>query len=181
MLYNSNFDSSDFKKAGVREFNKTRDDPCAQQQTIGDNEKKLKFVTTNFRDLVDAKQSKNFYGMTIKDSLFVPSEQMDQDSSLRQGDNGGILTQCNTKNGFGALPLPTMPSRFQMYHGDVLIEDTMRNILNTNRKSCYPSNTDFYTRSFYIFDKIEAPDASKSVETDAFGPRGGWSTRFLKN
>jgi hypothetical protein len=163
-----------------REQNKTIDDPCAIQQRTEDNEKKLKFVTTNFRDLIDAKKNLNFYGMTIKDSLFVPADQMDKDSALRQGEAGGVLTQCNTKNGFGALPLPTMPSRFQMYHGDVAVEDSMRNILNTNRKSCNPKASEFYNRSFYIFDHVEVPDASKSVETDAFGPRGGASTRFMK-
>jgi hypothetical protein len=181
MLYNSNFDSSNFKQSGSSEFNKTRDDPCAQQQRLEGNEKKLKFVTTNFRDLQDAKESLNFYGMTIKDTLFVPSAKIDQDSALRQGDNGGVLTQCNTKNGFGALPLPTMPSRFQMYHGDVYVEDTMRNTMNTNRKSCFTPTTEFFNRYFYIFKNVEVPDPSKSVETDAFGPRGGASTRFMKH
>jgi len=180
MLYNSNFDKSDFQETNFREFNKTIDDPCAQQQRQEDNEKKLKFVTTNFRDLIEAKDSLNFYGMTVKDSLFVPADKMDQDSSLRQGEIGGILTNCNTKNGFGALPLPTMPSRFQMYHGDVEIENSMRNITESNRKSCNPKDNEFFNRSFYIFNNIESPNPLKSVETDAFGPRGGASTRFMK-
>lgn len=159
-----------------REFNRTIDDPCALQQRNDDNSKKLKFITTNHRDLLEAKENYNFFGMAIKDKLFVPSEQIDESSNLRQGDS----TNCKTKFGFGALPLPTLPSRYQLYHGDVDIEDSMRNFTDNNRRSCQTTDPNFHSRHFYIFDGLEAPDAAKSVEDRSFGPRGGLSTRFLK-
>jgi len=181
MFYGSNFDDTSFQKASAREFNKTIDDPCAIQQRNNDNSKKLKFVTTNHVDLLQAKEALNFYGMTLKDQLFVPSEQIDEFSKLRLGEKGNILTNCNVKNEFGQLPVPTMPSRYQLFHGDVVIEDSMRNKLQSNRQSCNPRDSNFHKRSFYIFDDaqgIETPDASKSIETPQFGPRGGSSTRF---
>lgn len=181
MIYNSNFDNSEFKS--TREFNRTIDDPCATQQRSEDNSKKLKFVTTNFRDLVEAKDTLNFYGMTIKDKLFVPAENMDEDSKLKYGETGGVVTNCKTKHGFGQLPFPTMPSRYQLFHGDVDIEDSMRNLSDNTKNSCNPRDNEFYKRSFYLFDDskgIETPDATKSIETNDFGPRGGLSTRFIK-
>ena len=181
-MYNSNFDDSSFQQVNWREFNKTIDDPCAIQQRNDNNNKKLKFVTTNHVDLLEAKDTLNFYGMTIKDTLFVPGENMDSDSYLRLGEKGNILTNCNTKNEYGQLPLPTMPSRYQLYHGDVNIEDSLRNNnLENNRKTCNPSSSEYFNRHFFLFDDkngIETPNAAKSVETQDFGPRGGTSTRF---
>ena len=181
MLYNSNFNDSQFQTVNLNEYNRTIDDPCAQQHRGYDNDKKLKFITTNHIDLIEAKDKLNFYGMTIKDKLFVPGEQMDEDSSLRLGETGGKLTNCKVRNGFGQLPIPTMPSRYQLYHGDVVIEDSMRNLLETNKNACNPRDTEFYNRHFYLFDKawgVEEPQAIKSVEDSSFGPRGGASTRF---
>ena len=182
MLYSSNQDDSQFQAVQFREFNKTIDGPCAQQQRTDDNAKKLKFVTTNHIDLLEGKGSLNFYGMTVRDTLFVPGERIDDDSQLRLGQKGGILTNCNTRYGFGQLPLPTMPSRYQLFHGDVVTEDSMRNAIETNKQSCNPRDAQYYNRSFYIFnDKSgpESPNAMKSVEIPQFGPRGGASTRFL--
>jgi hypothetical protein len=108
---------------------------------------------------------------------------MDQDSFLRLGEHGNIMTNCNIKNEYGQLPLPTMPSKYQLAHGDPVVEDNMRyRFVETNRKSCNPFDSEFYSRYFYIFnDKvgIQPPDALQSVETNSFGPRGGQSTRFL--
>lgn len=181
MLYNANFDKTGFES--TREFNRTIDDPCATQQRAVDNTKKLKFVTTNFRDLLEAKEKLNFYGMTIKDKLFVPAEEMDKESQLKYGETGGMITNCKTKHGFGQLPLPTLPSRYQLYHGDVDIEDSMRNLSDNTKNSCNPRDTEYYKRHFYLFDDaqgIETPDATKSIETIDFGARGGISTRFMK-
>lgn len=185
MLYNSNFDDSKFQSVSWREFNKSIDDPCAIQQRTQDNAKKLKFITTNHRDLLDAKDTLNFYGMTVKDQLFVPAEQMDAFSELRQGKSGNILTNCNVKNEYGQLPFPTMPSRYQLYHGDVEKEDSMRySLLEANRKTCNPKDTEFFQRHFYLFNDaagVETPNALKSVQTPDMGPRGGASTRFAMN
>ena len=181
MIYNSNIDSSEFKSSS-REFNRTIDDPCANQQRQEDNSKKLKFVTTNFRDLIEAKDQLNYYGMTIKDKLFVPAENMDEDSKLKYGETGGVITNCKTKHGFGQLPLPTIPSRYQLFHGDVDIEDSMRNLSDNTKNACNPRDTEYHNRHFYVFDDskgIETPDATKSIETSDFGPRGGLSTRFI--
>lgn len=184
MLYNSNFDDSEFAKVSKREFNRTIDDPCAIQQRTEDNNKKLKFITTNHVDLLEAKESLNFYGMTVRDHLFVPGEQMDSDSFLRYGKTGGIITNPNIKNEFGQLPFPTMPGKYQTAHGNVDIEDPMRTpLLESNRTSCNPRDTEFFKRSFYVFDDkrgIETPNPVNSVETKHFGPRGGISTRFIE-
>lgn len=180
MIYNSNFETPEFKD--TREFNRTGDDPCAITQKNTDNMKKLKFVTTNFADLLDAKEQLNFYGMTIKDKLFVPAESMDKDSDLKYGETGNVLTNCKTKQGLGQLPLPTIPARYQLFHGDVDIEDSIRNLSDNTKNSCNPRDTEYYKRSFALFDDslgIETPDATKSIETSEFGPRGGVATRFL--
>ena len=95
----------------ARDFNRTRDDSCAIQRRNYDNDKKLKFMTTNHVDLLEAKEKLNFYGMTIRDHLFVPSEEIDKDSFLRYGKDGGVMTNYNIKNIFGQLPLATMPNR----------------------------------------------------------------------
>jgi hypothetical protein len=182
MIYNSNFDDESFKQ-GAREFNKTIDDPCAIQQRLEDNNKKIKFVTTNHIDLIEGKDTLNFFGMTVKDQLFVPADKMDTFSSLRMGQNGGQLTNPNIKNEFGQLPMPTMPSRYQLFHGDVNIENSMKNEIEPNKRSSNPSDQNFQNRTFYIFDDkqgVETPNPMKSVEPDEFGPRGGKSTRFDK-
>lgn len=185
MLYNSNFDDSSFKKGINREFNKTIDDPCAIQQRNNDNTKKLKYITTNHVDLLEAKDKLNFYGMTIKDQLFVPANNINEDSFLRYGKTGGVLTNPNIKNIFGQLPFPTMPAKYQTAHGNVEVEDKFIRVplLETNRQSCNPKEINFHNRHFYIFDDsqgIDTPNAVKSVESKEFGPRGGVSSRFLK-
>ena len=171
-MYPSNFDNS------VREFNKLIDDPCAIEQRNNDNNSKLIYITNNYNDLIESKETMNFYGIDIRDQLFVPAEKMDDDSFLRYGKTGGILTNCNIKNEYGALPLPTTPFRGQSHAGDTVTEDSMRNLYEDRKNACIPRDLRYHDRSFYIFDGIEKPDAIKSVETDAFGPRGGFSTRF---
>ena len=159
-------------------MNKLIDDPCNISQRNENNNKKIKYVTTNFRDLLEAKEKLNFFGMTSKDKLFVPAEEMDRDSKLRHGQNGNILTQCNIRQGFGALPMPTAPSRYQLYHGDVETEDKIRLNFQDNKKSVLPRDNTYYNRSFYIFDDklgIEVPKPEKFVEKIN---RVGLSTRF---
>ena len=140
--------------------------------------KKLKFITTNFRDLLDGKDVLNFYGMASRDQLFVPADKIDTYSLLRQGESGNIITNCNIKNEYGQLPFPTMPAKYQLFHGDVGVEDYLQmSNVETQRKACNPNESDFYERSFYIFDGIEKPDPTKSVEQ--FN-RAGITTRFTK-
>jgi|UniRef100_A0A6C0DXC5 hypothetical protein len=182
MIYNnSNLVNTEFEKVNFRENNRTLDDPCAIQQRDGDNGKKLKYMTSTFRELIEAKDNLNYFGMTMRDQLFVPSEKVDKYSEMLNGKSGNLLTQCNTRNGFGQLPFPTMPSKYQLSRGDVQIEDSMKNLIEVNKNSCNPRDDDFYSRYFYIFDDkqgIDTPDALKSVEIDDFGKRGGINTRF---
>jgi hypothetical protein len=184
MIYNnSNLVDTEFEKVQFREQNRTMDDPCAIELRDDQNNKKLKFVTTSFRDLIEAKDNLNFFGMTLQDHLFVPSESIDKYSDLRNGKTGNALTQCNVRNGFGQLPFPTMPSKYQLSRGDVKIEDSMRNLYEINKNSCNPRDVQYYDRYFYIFDDkqgIDTPSAIKSVEQpDMFVRRGGVDTRFM--
>lgn len=174
--YFSNYDSKAFQTNKPREFNRLRDDECDITQRNYSNEKKLKFVTTSFRDLMEAKEKKNFFGMDVQDHLFVPSEKMDENSQLRNGKTGNIITNNKGTNELGMLPPVTTPGRYRLYHGDVDIEDGMRNFIDVKKQSCNPRDTEFYNRSFYIFDGIEKPDATKSVEKEL---RCGVSTRYM--
>lgn len=163
----------------LREFNKTIDDPCAIQQRNNDNTKKFKFITTNHIDLINAKTDYNFFGMTMRDHLFVPGEKMDDYSSLIQGTSGNINTNCNIKSGFGALPL-NIPSKYQSSHGDTDIETGLRNLTESNRNSLNPRESSFHERSFYLFNEkfgTEVPNPLRSVEN---WPRSGMSGRFYK-
>jgi len=176
-----NKNNSDYKKRPSQELNRVIDDPCAIQQRGVDNAKKLKFITTNHIDLINARNELNFFGIGVRDQLFVPSDSVDTYSSLLNGDRGSIITNCNVKYGLGQLPVPTLPSRHQLYHGDVTVEDSMRNEYQSNRNACLPRETEFYNRHFYVFDPskgIEVPDATKSVAGPELGPRGGEPSRF---
>lgn len=170
--------NGDYRKRPGQEMNRVIDDPCAIQQRGIDSAKKLKFVTTNHIDLINARSDMNFFGIGVKDQLFVPTDAVDTYSSLRNGERGGTLTNCNVKYGFGQLPVPTLPSRHQLYHGDVDIEDSMRNEIQSKRNACLPRDPLYHDRHFTIFDPsqgIEIPDATKSVDP---APRGGEPSRF---
>ena len=184
-LYPANFNDSDFNKYKNVEFNKLNEDACYNLQKDLSNKKKLKFVTTNHIDLLEAKEKLNFFGIGMRDQLFVPGERIDTYSDLLNGKNGQTLTNCNVRNGFGQLPLPTTPYRGQLQHGDVKIEDSIRNNIEVRKNACLPRDTNFHDRSFAIFDDkldIHTPQAIKSVETPQVGfvmGRNGAATRFL--
>lgn len=185
-MYPANFDNLEFTKYKNNEFNRLNEDLCYNQQKDQANNKKLKFVTTNHIDLLEAKDKLNFFGIGMRDQLFVPGENIDTYSSLLNGKDGQILTNCNVKNGFGQLPVPTTPYRGQLSRGDVLIEDSIRNNIEVKKNACLPREADFYNRSFTIFnDKldIQTPQAIKSVEGTQDGfelGRNGLPSRFLE-
>lgn len=159
-------------------MNNLRDDPCSLSQRDNANNKKVKYITTNFKDLLEAKEKFNFFGMTTKDKLFVPAEKIDTDSQIRYGENGNILTQFNVRQTFGTLPMATTPGRYQLSHGDVEIEDKIRLSFQDNKKSVLPSDSQFFNRYFYIFDDskgIETPKPENFIEKLN---RAGVSTRF---
>lgn len=180
--YYSNFDSSSFDKYKSNGMNSLADDDCYNQQKDISNGKKLKFITTNYIDLLEAKEKLNFFGIGIKDQLFVPGDKIDEYSSLLNGKNGHTLTNCNVRNEFGQLPIPTTPYRGQLQHGNVDVEDSIRT-LQVKKHACLPSDDNFQNRSFAIFDKIDKPQAIFSVETPQAGfllGRNGAPTRFLE-
>ena len=183
-LYPANFDSSEFNKYKNNEFNRLGEDACYNNQKNLSNNKKLKFMTTNHIDLLEAKEKLNFFGIGVRDQLFVPTDRIDNYSNLLNGTDGQILTQCNVRNGFGQLPLPTAPFRGQLQHGDVVKEDAIRNNIEVKKHSCLPIDSQFQNRHFAIFDdsqKIYTPNAMQSVETPQSGftlGRNGMSTRF---
>jgi hypothetical protein len=185
-LYPANFDDSEFNKRKNNEFNRLNEDLCYNQQKDKANQKKLKFVTTNHIDLLEAKEKLNFFGIGVRDQLFVPGNRVDTYSSLLNGQQGQILTNCNVRNGFGQLPLPTTPYRGQLSHGDVLVEDSIRNNIEVKKNSCLPRESQFHNRSFTIFDDkldIQTPQAIKSVETPQIGfelGRNGMPSRFIE-
>jgi len=184
-LYPANFDDAEFTKHRNNEFNRLNEDLCYNQQKDDSNKKKLKFVTTNHIDLLEAKDKLNFFGIGVRDQLFVPSNQVDTYSSLLNGSVGQIMTNCNVKIGFGQLPPSTMPYRGQVAHGDVSIEDSIRNNIEVRKNACLPRDNKFHDRSFAIFDdtlNIHTPQAIKSVETPQVGfqlGRNGLASRFV--
>lgn len=185
-LYPANFDSSAFQDHKSREFTRMADDSCFTRQKDLSNKKKLKFVTTNHIDLLEAKEKLNFFGIGVRDQLFVPGERIDTYSDLINGKNGQALTQFNVKNGLGQLPMPTTPYRGQLHHGDIAIEDTIRNNIEVKKNSLLPRESQFQNRSFAIFtssENILEPQAIKSVETPDVGfglGRNGAPTRFTQ-
>jgi hypothetical protein len=176
--------ASEFEKHKFSEFNKLSEDSCFNKRKDNDNDKKLKFITTNYIDLLEAKDKLNFFGIGIRDQLFVPGERIDNHSDLLNGKTGGRITNEKCRSGFGQLPLPTSPFRGQLHHGDVIKEDSIRNYIEPKKNSCLPKGIDFEQRSFTIFDDtqgIEVPNANRSVEQSANGftlGRNGVSSRF---
>lgn len=184
-VYPANWSGSAFEKYKKQEFNQLNESVCYNELKDSNNRKKLKFYTTNFADLLDAKKEDNFFGMTIKEGVFVPASEIDEYSNLINGKDGGILSNCKIKNSLGALPLPTTPYRGQVSHGDVRIEDNkIRPIVNPKKKACLPRDHDFEKRSFAIFDNaelIDTPNPFLSVESKdkGFQAQYGISSRFI--
>ena len=185
-IYFSNFDDSSFAPYENTDSNRLTSDPCAIQAKNKDNDKKFKYIVTNFADLAQAQDELNFFSIGVVDTLFVPSDRIDNWSDLLNGQNGNTLTNCKVRNGFGQLPMPTLPYRGQVYHGDVDIEDSIRNHNQLRKNSCLPRDSQFEQRSFAIFDQskgIEIPNAIRSVEKpeDGFvGGRIGAPSRFIE-
>ena len=175
--YYSNFDDTVFKQQSKGEFNRLNEDLCYKQARDAGNDALLKFYTTNNIDLIQARENLNFFSIGVKDTLFVPTDQMDTYSGLVNGSTGSMLTNPKMKQGLGSLPV-NIPYRGQVSRGDVDVEDSMRNYFTDRSKACLPSDYSFEQRSFYIFDDskgIETPDATKSVENFQ---RAGEVTRF---
>jgi hypothetical protein len=124
---------------------------------------------------MDSKFTGNIFNINYSDSLFVPSEQIDLSSSLRQGGYmsdslGGQLTNVRLKTSLGQLPLPTLPSKYQSSHNinEIDLEDNLRFQDYTNslkKNTCVPRDNTFHDRFFTIFsDDIPLPNPLNSVE-----------------
>lgn len=176
--------ASEFEKYKMGEFNRLNEDSCFNKRKDNDNDKKLKFITTNYVDLLEGKEKLNFFGIGVRDQINVPGERIDTYSDLLNGKTGGQITNEKWKHSHGQLPLPTTPYRGQLHHGDVIKEDSIRNYIEPKKNSCLPKGVDFEQRSFAIFDDtqgIEVPNANRSVEQSSNGfnlGRNGVSSRF---
>jgi len=183
-IYPANFNYSEFEKYKGSEMNRLNEDSCFNKRKDNDNDKKLKYMTWNGLDLLQAKEELNFFGYSIKDGLNVPGERIDNHSDLLNGKTGGQITNEKFRYGLGQLPLLTSPYRGQLQHGDVIKEDSIRNYIEPKKNSCLPKGIDFEQRSFAIFDDtqgIEVPNANRSVEQKDNGftlGRNGVSSRF---
>lgn len=100
-------------------------------------------------------------GFGIKGS----AESVNTESQLQRSE----LTTYKMPQQLGTLPLPTTHGRG--ISGTVLSQESTR-----EKKSCQPSSTNFYNRSFTIFNQI--PDISKHVQKGV-DFRQGISTRSL--
>ena len=157
-----------------REFNKQIEDECYKQRQQEDFSKKLKYITTNHVDLLNAKDNYNFFGIAVKDYLTVPAEKIESETLLKLDNKK--LTNCKCQHELGTLPLPTLPAKYQLQHGDVEIEDHMGNFVSVNRKGVLPIVTDFHDKHFEIFTNTVKPDPIKATEDFQ---RAGIPTRFL--
>jgi hypothetical protein len=173
--YYSNFEFTEDNIPPNGDLTKLSEDSCYIQQKQMDNDVKLKYMTTNFNDLMDSKFTGNIFNINYSDSLFVPSEQIDLSSSLRQGGYmsdslGGQLTNVRLKTSLGQLPLPTLPSKYQSSHNinEIDLEDNLRFQDYTNslkKNTCVPRDNTFHDRFFTIFsDDIPLPNPLNSVE-----------------
>jgi hypothetical protein len=153
-------------------MNNLRDDTCAQELQNASNVQKLKYMTNNFRDLADAQKTSNFFGIAVKDHLFVPDHLVDRDSELRKSQ----LTNCNVKTSLGPLPV-NIGFRGQLWHGDSDTEMSIRGVWNRDAKPCKPKGIDFNERTFQLFPEnvVDAPNPLLSVENWS---RPGLPTRF---
>ena len=183
--YYSNFDDTLFKQYENTDSTRLFADKCAIDAKNKENNKKLKFITTNYIDLLENKEKLNFFGYSVKDTLFVPGEQMDTYSNLLNGKSGGEWTKCNVKYGLGQLPIPTTPYRGQLQHGDFTTEfNLQQGIDQVRRNTCLPRDNNYQDRVFEIFSDsqgIDTPNPSFSVESSANGfslGRMGANTRF---
>jgi hypothetical protein len=142
------------------DLNRLKDDDCYQVARNNSDGKKLRYYTTSFKDFLDAQTNKeNYFGLTIKNELFVPTSKIDTYSDLVNGTNGQMLTNQYTKRGTDtSYPLPTIPAKYQLAHGNIEIEDNLRMVNNyKTQKSCLPIECNYNEKTFQIFEKNSPP------------------------
>ena len=157
-----------------RDLTSIKYDNCYLQKHITENNQKFKFLTTNFVDLETANTQFNHFGISRKNGLFTPAENVHTETSLFKSEN----TNFREKAQMGQLPLPTLPGKyFQNAYGDPKVEATIRGqaVYRLGRVT----DNDSYNRiSVNYPPRVTIPKPINSVEEDI---RGGIPTRHLKH
>ena len=170
--FNSEYKST-FSFTPTRNLTRLADDECEQQKRNTEDRTKMKYFTTNHIDLLEG-HTQNWFGISMRDQLFTPAENMDGDSNLRYAP----LTNCKVKNNYGQLPIPTLPA---LYNAHVQDTDKQAEFIwplhNRERGECQPRDANFHNRSWYIFPEMKH-QAIKSVQSSN-DYRQGTSTRFV--
>lgn len=107
--------------------------------------KPLKYYTRNFFD----KNIIQNRGIFFNDGFGIPSCEIDKSTKSRFG----TATNINLVQNLPALPLPTTAS-YAKGQGPVLVEQMIRPQHNRNKKQCNPKDSEYYNRSFSIFDGL---------------------------
>ena len=164
---------SDFSFTPTRNLTRLIDDECEQQKRDAEDRTKMKYFTTNHIDLLEG-HHQNWFGISMRDQLFTPAENMDGDSNLRYAP----LTNCKVRNNYGQLPIPTLPA---LYNAHVQDTDKQAEFIwplhNRERNECQPRDSNFHNRSWYIFPEMKH-QAIRSVQKSN-DYRQGTSTRFV--
>ena len=183
-VYPANWDGSEFEKHKMNEFNRLNESVAYNKMRDSDNNKRFKFYTTSFQDLIDAqdKDKLNFFSTGAREKL--SNDNIDNYSDLFNGKDGGIQTKIRCKDSHGQLPFLTTPYKGQLQHGDITIEDTLRSNIEMKNKSILPRENNYEQRTFTIFtENIPTPNAVMSVESPQSGfinGRSGIPSRFEK-
>jgi hypothetical protein len=165
--------NGDFSFTPTRNLTSLVDDECYQQRQNMQDSSKMKYVTTNYIDLLEG-HSQNWFGISMRDQLFTPAENMDADSNLRNSK----LTNCKVRNNFGQLPIPTLPALYNAHAQDTDKESKyIWPLSNEKHGGCQPMDTNYHDRSWYIFPEMKH-QAIKSVQKSN-DYRQGTSTRFV--
>lgn len=158
-----------------RSLGRLEDDHCEVTQREVEAHKPLKYYTTNYHDRDFQKVSER--GINFTDGLGIPSCSIDSDTDLRRSNN----TTLNLPLTLPALPLATTPAKTNGFgQGDVDTEQYLRPRTDNfdNFNACRPRETDYYKRSFQIFDNLcRKPQVIKHTVQKNHNYRGGVDTR----
>ncbi len=122
-------------------------EPCNLDKDEQQSTKSLKYYTQNFFDK-EIIQNRGVFFHSGFNSVPPPCK-IDDDTSARFGK----MTNINLVQNLPALPLPTTASYYKG-QGPVQVEDYIRPQHDRSLKQCNPKDSEFYNRSFYIFDSL---------------------------
>lgn len=122
--------------------------------------KKIKFTVNTFADI------KNDPGKF--QNGFISQKNIKVSNQLSRGE----LTNERLIQNFKQLPVPTSPAKYQA-RGLASDENNLRSIVSDNSKSCLPTESDFYQRSFQKFAGID-----RKPKNSVFNNVQGLNTRL---